>query len=160
MTEKDTIIDTFHLSPHPEGGYYRETYRSDKTVTTESGKVRPAGTAIYYLLAEGECSHWHRVGSDELWHFYRGEPLMLEIIEPEGNYGGYRLSDDITSGDDIQKLVAAGCWQRAYSTGEYSLVGCTVCPGFDFDDFEMVKADRLADRFPGLEDRIRRAPFD
>ena len=159
MAEKDTLIEQLDLSPHPEGGYYAETYRSETRVQMEDGRKRAAGTAIHYLLTERECSSWHRVRSDEIWHFYSGEPLKLEIIDPEGSHSIHVLSSDLTSEANFQRLVPAGCWQRAYSTGEYSLVGCTVSPGFDFEDFEMIEADKLARRFPGLEDRIKHTPF-
>ena len=159
MVDKNTLIEQFNLSPHPEGGYYGETYRSESAIETEDGRKRPAGTAIYYLLTEGVCSRWHRVRSDELWHFYHGSPLVLEFIDEEGNFSGCRLSDKMLSGAEFQQLVPAGCWQRAYSTGEYSLVGCTVHPGFEFEDFEMGEIEELAEQFPGLEDRIRRDPF-
>lgn len=125
------VIAMLDLQPHPEGGHYRETFRDPREVDGRS-----VGTAIYYLLAEGEQSHWHSVDAAELWHFYEGAPLALEIAS-----GGMRrlvkLGNDIGAGEQPQAVVPTGAWQAAKSLGAWTLVGCTVAPGFEFDGFEM-----------------------
>lgn len=158
MSQKQ-IIEALDLSPHPEGGYYRETYRSKQKIILPDGSERMAGTGIYFLLTEGELSDWHRVRSDELWHFYHGDSLALEIISHRGEFRQLRLGNDFSDGVALQQLVPQNCWQRAYSTGRYSLVGCTVSPGFEFEDFEMIKASELAQQFPDIADSIKATPF-
>lgn len=155
MKSQKEIINKLNLEPHPEGGFYRETYRSDEMVVDEAGEKMSAGTGIYFLLPEGVCTSWHRVTSDEFWHFYEGEEMMLEIINKEGVFGRFSLSNDL----EFQKVVPRNCWQRAYSLGEYSLVGCTVCPGFEFTKFEMMEADELAEHYPEIGNEIKRNPF-
>lgn len=123
------------LAPHPEGGWYRETFRD-----AESGDGRGHSTAIYYLLAAGDRSHWHRVDAVEVWHHYAGAPLDLSI-SADGHFARHhRLSGDITSGQP-QVVVPRGHWQSAVSLGEWTLVGCTVAPGFVFSGFEMAPPD-------------------
>ena len=126
--DADQVIDTLELVPHPEGGHYRQTYADD------------AGTAIYFLLRDGQTSDWHRVlERAEIWHFYAGAPLELSI---DGDGGGslitrIRLGPDLIAGDRPQAVVPAGAWQRAKGTGDWSLAGCTVAPPFSFDVFEL-----------------------
>ncbi|MGD8428676.1 MAG: cupin domain-containing protein [Balneolaceae bacterium] len=158
ITTQD-IINLLKLSDHPEGGFYREIYRADENVSRRSGQIRNAATGIYFLVPQGVCTRWHRVDSDELWHFYRGDPLTLEIIDREGNFQRAKLDDRLTSEYSYQQAVCKGCWQRAYSEGEYSLLGCTVAPGFDFDDFEIIESKDLAKKYPGLASEIRHNPF-
>lgn len=130
------IIQQLGLQPHPEGGHYRETFRDPAT----DAAGRSAGTAIYYLLAAGEMSAWHRVDAAEIWHHYAGEPLEL-TISPDGQTRHiHRLGPGIAAGERPQFVVPKGHWQRARSLGAYSLVGCTVAPGFDFAGFEMAPA--------------------
>lgn len=155
----DQIINDFNLEEHPEGGYFRETYRSNEIIERQNGQERTAGTAIYFLLTEGICTNWHRVTSDELWHYYMGDKLVLEIIDQNGKYNRLLLDDGINGKGQFQQLIPKNCWQRAYSTGEYTLVGCTVSPGFEFEDFEMIEADELADQFPDVRSKIVRNPF-
>lgn len=155
----DEIIDQLHLSPHPEGGYFREVYRADGEVNRETGSSRSAGTGIYFLLPAAVCTNWHRVNSDELWHFYQGDALKLEIIDERGNFKQYKLHNNFSDESTFQALVPQNCWQRAYSLGEYSLVGCTVSPGFEFDDFEMVESQELISQFPDFKAEILRNPF-
>jgi predicted cupin superfamily sugar epimerase len=152
------IIDVLDLKPHPEGGYFRETYRSDREVKCRDGVARNAGTGIYFLLPSQICTNWHRVSSDELWHFYKGDKLILEIIDTKGNFEQLTLGNDITD-SGFQLLVPQNCWQRAYSTGRYSLVGCTVAPGFEFDDFEMIEQEVLAEQYPDIAYQITDLPF-
>ncbi|MDZ7681402.1 MAG: cupin domain-containing protein [Fodinibius sp.] len=153
------IVDDLELSPHPEGGYYKEIYRSDHRVQRDEGAARSAGTGIYFLLPDQLCTNWHRVASDELWHFYRGDKLVLEIIDANGDFKQLLLADEIETDGSYQALVPRNCWQRAYSTGLYSLVGCTVSPGFEFDDFEMIEPEVLAERHPDIAEEITGDPF-
>lgn len=153
------IIDQLKLEKHPEGGYYRETYRSNEIINRQNDEVRTAGTGIYFLLTEGVCTKWHRVNSDELWHFYRGDKLVLEIIDNNGQFSQLYLNDEFTGKGQYQQLIPKNCWQRAYSTGKYTLVGCTVSPGFEFEDFEMIEQDELAEQYPEISSEIIRTPF-
>jgi uncharacterized protein len=126
------IIRLLDLQPHPEGGRYRETWRA-----AEGPGSRAAGTAIYYLLQAGEVSRWHRIDADEMWHWYAGSPLVL-TQSPDGRTSeARRLGPDLLSGERPQILVPAGTWQTAESLGAWTLVGCTVAPGFVFDGFEL-----------------------
>lgn len=125
------IIHTLALIPHPEGGHYRETWRHD------AAGGRSAGTAIYYLLQAGERSHWHRLDATEIWHFYAGAPLELSTWAEGEPIQRRLLGPDLLVGQRPQARVAPHEWQTARSLGSWSLVGCTVSPGFDFDRFEM-----------------------
>ena len=127
------VIRLLDLKPHPEGGHFRETFRDTRTI----GGGRAASTAIYYLLARGERSHWHRVDAVETWHWYAGAPLRLGIAE-DGKPASYAiLGSDLASGARPQILVPTHAWQAAESLGKWTLVGCTVAPGFEFKTFEM-----------------------
>jgi predicted cupin superfamily sugar epimerase len=129
------IIDLLGLVPHPEGGWYRETWHSPEAADDASG--RALGTAIYFLLVAGERSHWHRVDAAETWHFYDGSPLEL-WISPDGVHEELHLVGlDLMAGERPQVVVPPGAWQSATSRGDYTLVGCTVVPGFSFDGFEL-----------------------
>jgi predicted cupin superfamily sugar epimerase len=130
------IIARLALKPHPEGGHYRETFRDAQL----DGNGRSASTAIYFLLARGERSHWHRIDASETWHHYAGSALLLEIADPDGRRG-IRLGSDLAAGEQPQVVVPARAWQAAESTGDWTLVGCTVAPGFDFAGFELAPAD-------------------
>lgn len=126
----DEVIAALNLAPHPEGGYYRETWVAD-------GPGRPAGTAIYFLLKAGERSHWHRVDATEIWHFYAGAPLILRTAETrDGPARIARLGPNLSE-DRPQLIVQPGEWQSAVTTGDWTLVGCTVSPGFLFEGFEL-----------------------
>jgi predicted cupin superfamily sugar epimerase len=132
------VIRKLDLKPHPEGGHFRETFRDPCVL--ENG--RSASTAIYFLLARGERSHWHRVDAVETWHQYAGAPLVLEIAESErGPVRRMKLGDDLAAGERPQGIVPAGHWQAAESIGDWTLVGCTVAPGFEFAHFEMAPPD-------------------
>jgi predicted cupin superfamily sugar epimerase len=126
------IIARLGLQPHPEGGHFRETWRD-----RPGGGGRGAGTAIYYLLASGERSHWHRVDAAEIWHWYAGAPLALGIAEPGAAPATLTLGPDFAGGQAPQIIVPAGSWQSAGSLGDWTLVGCTVSPAFEFAGFEM-----------------------
>jgi hypothetical protein len=137
MPSARSIIATLGLQPHPEGGHYVETWRAEAAFD-----ARPAGTAIYYLLQRGERSHWHRVDAAEIWHYYAGDPLALATAPPSGAEPATRqvLGPDLGSGQRPQITVPAGAWQAAESLGEWTLVGCTVSPGFSFEGFELAAA--------------------
>jgi predicted cupin superfamily sugar epimerase len=125
------LIDRLGLEPHPEGGWYRETWRD----ATPDG-ARGTGTAIYYLLEEGRRSHWHRVDATEIWHHYAGAPLRLELSNGR-DLRVVELGDGLEAGQVPQAIVAAGEWQAASSLGAFSLVGCTVSPAFEFAGFDL-----------------------
>lgn len=128
------VIETFGLEPHPEGGWYRQTFVDEAVDDT----VR--STAIYYLLADGERSHWHRVrNASEVWHHYAGHPLRIRISADGVNQTEHELGVDFERGERPQVVVPVGHWQSAESLGPWTLVGCTVAPGFDFDQFELAE---------------------
>jgi uncharacterized protein len=128
----EDVIRLLELKPHPEGGHYRETFRDPRTV---DGR-RAASTAIYFLLARGQRSHWHRVDAVETWHWYAGSPLTLRIGESDG-IATVRLGLDLPAGYRPQAVVPANAWQAAESLGDWTLCGCTVAPGFEFGGFEL-----------------------
>lgn len=125
------LIERLGLAPHPEGGWYRENWRD---VPADGG--RGAGTAIYFLLAGGEHSHWHRVDAAEAWHHYAGDPLELAIADGD-DHQVVTLGGDLATGGEPQAVVPARAWQAARSVGAWSLMGCTVAPAFDFSGFEL-----------------------
>jgi predicted cupin superfamily sugar epimerase len=142
----DELVRALGLQPHPEGGYYRETYRAQARVETPRG-ARAAGTAIYYLLPRGEFAAWHQVALDEVWHFYDGAPLTLYLLSEQG-LESVMLGRDVVRGERPQVIIPAGVLQAAVPRGDYTLVGCTVAPGFDFADWEMPARDTLLARYP------------
>jgi uncharacterized protein len=125
------IIRRLDLKPHPEGGYYRETFRDTRKVNG-----RPASTSIYFLLQRGERSHWHRVDAVETWHYYSGAPLKLSVVNG-ATEEIIRLGPDIVAGETPQATVPSHAWQAAESFGDWTLVGCTVAPGFEFSGFAL-----------------------
>ena len=127
------IIARLELRPHPEGGYYRETFRDTRT----DALGRACSTAIYFLLARGERSQWHRIDAVEIWHYYAGNPLVLRIAHEGCTSHTVKLGPDVTSGQRPQAIVPASAWQTAETTGDWTLVGCTVAPGFEFASFEL-----------------------
>lgn len=131
MLTASEIIALLDLQPHPEGGHYRETFRDPHMIGGRS-----VGTAIYFLLAEGERSHWHRVDATEIWHFHAGAPLELQVGDET-----LMLGADLEAGHRPQGVVPPGVWQAARTTGNWTLVGCTVAPGFDFAGFELAPVD-------------------
>jgi len=128
------IITRLELKPHPEGGHYRETFRDPRL----DGNGRARSTAIYFLLARGERSHWHRIDAVEVWHYYAGHALTLQIADERGQRS-VRLGPDLATGEVPQAIVPAQAWQAAESSGDWTLVGCTVAPGFDFAKFELAE---------------------
>jgi len=135
-TSAAEIIARLELKPHPEGGYYRETFRDSRT--DANGRAR--ATAIYFLLARGERSHWHRIDAVEIWHYYAGHALTLKIADDDGQWS-FRLGANLAAGEQPQAIVPPHTWQSAESTGDWTLVGCTVAPGFDFATFELAPKD-------------------
>ena len=159
-------IDRLNLQPHPEGGWYRQTYRaslmlSQSALPSFTGD-RAASTAIYFLLEGDQFSAFHRLRSDEVWHFYAGSGLVVHVIEPGGRYSELLLGSDATSGEEFQAVVSAGCWfgSSLRQPKTYALVGCTVAPGFDFADFEMAKREELAAQYPQHRNIIKRLTRD
>ena len=130
------IIARLELRPHPEGGHYRETFRDPRT----DANGRSLSTAIYFLLARGERSHWHRIDAVEVWHYYAGHALILQIADEDGQRI-IRLGPDLAAGEVPQAIVPMRAWQAAESTGDWTLAGCTVAPGFDFAGFELAPMD-------------------
>jgi uncharacterized protein len=132
LTAQD-LIRLLDLVPHPEGGHFRETFRDPRQIAG-----RAASTAIYFLLAHGERSHWHRIDAVETWHWYAGAPLALDIAPQPGRIERLTLGGDlVASGERPQAIVPAHAWQAAVSFGDWTLCGCTVAPGFDFSGFEL-----------------------
>jgi uncharacterized protein len=156
-------IEKLRLEPHPEGGYFRQTYRSELVIARESlptgfTGARAASTAIYFLLEGKNFSAFHRLRSDEVWHFYAGGPLIVHAIEPSGKYSLIRLGRDLDAGDVPQAVVSAECWFASHVADwkSFAVVGCTVAPGFDFEDFEMGKREELVGRYPRHSELIAR----
>lgn len=132
----EDLVHTLDLKPHPEGGFFRETYRDPDTPDGRS-----AGTAIYYALGVGDCSAWHRVDAAEIWHWYAGAPLALTVSANGHDAEAHRLGPNLHTGERPQIVVPKNWWQTAESLGEWTLVGCTVAPGFEFSGFEMAPPD-------------------
>jgi len=132
----DEIISLLDLKPHPEGGYFKEVFRDHETYGDGNGE-RAFSTAIYFLLKAGQVSRWHAVDAVEIWHHYQGAPLKLDIAAPSGPLGTQILGSELGTGARPQIVVPRGCWQRARSLGDFSLMGCTVAPGFEFSGFTL-----------------------
>jgi hypothetical protein len=149
-------IDSLKLQEHPEGGYFKETYRSETQFDMDRG-ARSAASAIYYLLKRGQFSAFHRIKSDELWHFYAGGPLAIHVIDQDtGKLDTITLGRGVAAKQEPQAVVRAGCWFAAEPKGAYSLVGCTVSPGFDFADWEVGSRGRLLEMYPKHRRTIER----
>ena len=162
MLSHEQLIQQYNLLPHPEGGWYKQSYRSAEYINAAAlperfGGDRPFSTAIYFLLEKGNYSAFHRIKSDECWHFYRGDPLEIIVLQPNGELAVTTLGNDITKGHLFQYVVPAGCWfaSRPAPGSQYCFVGCTVAPGFDFADFEMANEEQLASEFPQHNNLIR-----
>lgn len=153
----DEWIRSLNLTAHPEGGYYRESYRSSGLISESSlpngmKGERCYGTAIYFLLRAGQVSRWHRIKSDELWFYHAGAPLEVIVLLNDGSERKLHLGLDIAAGQHPQVMVPAGCWfgsTIALGREDYSLVSCTVSPGFDFQDFQLATSQDT-DKFPAL----------
>lgn len=157
----ENIISQYQLIPHPEGGYYKETYRSEGIIPADGLAERFSGarnfsTAIYFLLLKNLFSAFHRIKSDECWHFYEGDSLHVHILHTNGSYELIRLGKNRESGEVYQAIVPAEAWFASETTGEYSFVGCTVAPGFDFRDFELAEANSLKLSYPDRQELISR----
>lgn len=149
------IIEHYGMLPHPEGGYYKETYRATEQIPHNALPKRFAGsrhfsTAIYFLLEQGNFSAFHRIKSDECWHFYAGGTLLVYVIDETGLMQIIRLGNNILAGEVFQYVVPAGCWFASVPAEEtaFSFVGCTVAPGFDFADFELADKNELIQQYP------------
>jgi len=147
-----TLISQLQLQPHPEGGHYRETYRASALVATPRGP-RAASTAILFVLAAGQCSRWHRIAADEAWHHHGGAGLVILELSPQGHTRRTQLGLNLTAGERPQHVVPAGHWFAAEPLAgpPWSLVSCTVAPGFDFADFELATTQQLAPHAESLE---------
>ena len=158
MNSIETIVNTLDLKPHPEGGYFKETYRSAGTIKTESLDARYNGernysTCIYFLLTSDNFSAFHRIKQDEIWHFYDGSPIRLHMITEAGTHTAQIIGKEINLGELPQFVVPGGCWfaSEVLENNSYSLTGCTVSPGFSFEDFELKSRKELTALFPSHE---------
>jgi predicted cupin superfamily sugar epimerase len=163
MPDADYWIGKLNLQPHPEGGYFRETYRSHEVILKQALPQRFEGdrvfsTSIYFLLKDPEYAAFHAIQQDEVWHFYEGSSLTIHIIDQSGAYSALKLGRDIEGGESFQAVVKAGCWFAAAVNNEKAcaLVGCTVAPGFEFADFEMADRSRLIDLYPAHKEIIEK----
>ena len=155
MFTAQQLVSQYQLQVHPEGGWYKETYKSWEVIAQNALPQRFSGerafsTAIYFLLDQGNFSAFHRIKSDECWHFYYGDPLEVFVLLQDGTLQIIELGNDIAAGQVFQFIVPANCWfaSRPAPSSAYSFVGCTVAPGFDFADFELADAGQLAGEFP------------
>ena len=162
MTDTQEIITQYQLQPHPEGGWYAQTYKSRELIPAAAlpdrfGGARPFSTAIYFLLEQGNFSAFHRIKSDECWHFYAGYPLEVFMLQANGELEMITLGNDRSKGQLFQFIVPAQCWfaSRPAPGGRFCFVGCTVAPGFDFSDFELANSDKLSEEFPQHKSIIR-----
>jgi predicted cupin superfamily sugar epimerase len=150
----DDLVRELNLAPHPEGGFYRELFRSRRMVRTDDGRSeRWAATTIYYLLRGTDVNRWHRVASDEIWHWYEGAPLDLHVLDGSVSRARTERLGPVEVSSAPVRVVPAGCWQAVRCTGDYTLAGCTVAPGFEFSDFRLMRempdcAERLKASFP------------
>jgi predicted cupin superfamily sugar epimerase len=156
MSIANQLIQQYKLQPHPEGGWYKQTYKSSEQIAADAlpdrfKTNRAFSTAIYFLLEKGNFSAFHRIKSDECWHFYAGDPLLIYIIEQNGELTIISLGNDLKKGQSFQYVVSANCWfaGRPAPGSEYCFVGCTVSPGFEFEDLELASATELSAIYPG-----------
>lgn len=156
MTKKEWVKH-LQLLPHPEGGFYRETYRSEMKINLEEFGERNLSTGIYFLLEQENFSAFHRIKSDEMWHYYAGDPLVVHMIDADGNYSNQKIGNDILNNELPQFVVPAGVWfaSEVVQGGDFSLVGCTVAFGFDFQDFELADSTFI-NKFPTHQKIIER----
>jgi hypothetical protein len=160
----EALINHYNLLPHPEGGFFRQTYAAAEQISKEALPERFEGsrsfsTAIYFLLPFGNFSAFHRIKSDEVWHFYEGCALHIHVIHPNGDYECLKLGSDMINGESYQLVVPANAWfasEPVGDAGSFALVGCTVAPGFDFEDFELAEVAALTNQFPKHKELIRR----
>lgn len=162
MLTVQQLVQLYNMQPHPEGGYYKETYRSAEKISQAAlpqrfVEERFFSTAIYFLLEQGNFSAFHKIKSDECWHFYAGEMLEVFVIHHNGELEIVKLGADISKRETFQYVVPAECWfaSRPAKESSFCFVGCTVSPGFDFADFELAKANELIKIYPAHEEVIR-----
>ncbi len=156
MKATDWILK-LNLQQHPEGGYFKESYRSkDLFVPERFLEPRNYATSIYFLLTQGEVSNFHQIKSDEIWYFHDGDPLTVHCIHENGNYTAHQVGKNIEKGEVLQLVVSKGTIFSSESSGEYSLVGCMVSPGFDFEDFKLFRTSELLHLFPQHENLIKK----
>lgn len=155
MNKKQILIELLNLKPHPEGGFYKETYRSEggipkDVLPSEYSGNRSYATGIYFMLTADTFSAFHKINQDEMWHFYDGSPIELHMISENGVYSCVHIGRDIENGEHLQYVVPGGVWfaSRVKDNAEYALLGCTVAPGFDFDDFTLPNASEMTKLFP------------
>ncbi|QEC44830.1 cupin domain-containing protein [Pseudobacter ginsenosidimutans] len=163
MNTAAQLISQYQLLPHPEGGYYKETYRSSEIAPASALPERFGGnrffsTAIYFLLESGNFSAFHKIKSDECWHFYAGQTLLVHILHLNGELQTVSLGSNAAEGELFQFVVPANCWfaSEPAEGSEFAFTGCTVSPGFDFEDFELAKAEELLSKYPAHAALIRR----
>lgn len=142
------LIAKYSLEAHPEGCFFTRTFCSELTCKNIDDQTRFIASSIYFLLPQGHKSHLHRLKSDEMWHFYEGSSLTVVQISPQGELQKVKIGSNHLNGEKLQHLVPAGYWFGAYSNGEYSFVGCTVSPAFDYADFELAKRSELIQKYP------------
>lgn len=157
------LVTSLDLLPHPEGGFYKEVYRSEKVIAKDALPDNFSGdrnycTSIYFLLTSENFSAFHRIKQDEIWHFYGGSSLSVHVIDKDGNYTAHKVGMNFSVGEQPQLVVPAGCWFASSVSDEnsYAFVGCTVAPGFDFDDFELATRAGLSALYPTHKNIIHR----
>lgn len=162
MLNAAQLIQQYNLQPHPEGGWFKETYKCHEYIPASAlpkrfGSNRAFSTAIYFLLEQGNFSAFHRIKSDECWHFYAGDPLRVYVLQPNGHLDIIDQGNDIFQGQQFQYIVPANCWfaSRPLPGSSFCFVGCTVAPGFDFADFEMADAASLIAKYPQYQNIIK-----
>jgi len=163
MKEQKLIIEKLNLTPHPEGGYFREIYRSSESICNENlpsryDSKRSFSTSIYYLLAGEQVSRFHRLKSDEIWHFYKGATLVIHCLNEKTGYRQLKIGLDFQNNTFPQYVIKKGTWFAAEveDKNSYSLIGCTVAPGFEYEDFELASRSQLIEIFPQSEELIIR----
>ena len=163
MEEAKLIIEKLKLIPHPEGGFFNEIYRSGESIEVQSlhsryNSKRCFSTSIYYLLIGEQKSHFHKLKSDEVWHFYKGSPVIIHCLHENNGYIQIKIGSDFSNDIFPQYVIEKGTWFAAEvaDKNSYSLIGCTVAPGFEFDDFELGSSKHLTEKFPGHKELIAR----
>jgi uncharacterized protein len=161
------IIESLNLNAHPEGGFFREIYRSDETLSNKTLPVRYTSqrtfsTSIYYMLVENQISHFHCLKSDETWHYYTGSQVIIHCLEPDGTYNQIKIGCQFENSIFPQFTIKKGTWFAAEieDKNSYSLIGCTVAPGFEYDDFELGNRNSLFEQFPNHKELITRFTKD
>lgn len=156
-----SLVTSLNLLPHPEGGFYKEVYRSKNTISKSALENRFSGersycTSIYFLLTSANFSGFHKIKQDEIWNFYEGSPLLVHVIDKEGIYTCHEIGMDVSVGLSPQLVVPAGSWfaSSVKNDNSYTFVGCTVAPGFDFEDFELAERSQLIKEYPQHKDII------